>query len=293
MTEHHPFRSKEKKKKCLAVLQAFEKSKWPIESENLFIETSYGKTFLRVSGSADKPALVLLHGMGGNSLYWSHNIKELSEEFRTYAIDTIDDYGLSVNKVPVKNSSDHVKWLDELFTELGLENNINLLGHSYGGWQASQYALKFGEKLDKTVLVAPACTVQPIVFQFYLRQILAILPFRYFKKSFVSWADSTQKHDEETKQQIDLMEVSMKCYKPRFSVARPTVLSDDELNSIKCQVLFMVGEKEKIYSPQKAMDRLEAAAPHIKKKIIPGAGHINITRAPQFNKIVTSFYKEQ
>ena len=293
MTEHHPFRSKEKKEKCLAMLETIEKSNWPIESDHLYIETSYGKTFIRASGSVNNPPFVLLHGIGGNSLYWGHNIKELSEEFRTYAVDTIDDYGLSVNKIPMKNSSDHVKWLDEFFTQLGLDDNINLMGHSYGGWLASQYALNFQNRLNKVVLVAPACTIQPIVFQFYIRQILSILPFRFFKENFISWVDPVQKHDSEAKQNIDLMETSMKCYKPKYSIVRPTVLSDEELRSLRCQILFLFGEKEKIYSHEKAMARLETVAPHIKKEIIPDAGHISITRAPQFNKKVIAFLKGQ
>jgi pimeloyl-ACP methyl ester carboxylesterase len=293
VNEHHPFRSKEKKEKCLAMFEAMEKSNWPVESERLYIETSYGKTFIRASGSVSDPPFVLLHGMGGNSLYWGRNIKELSEEFRTYAVDTIDDYGLSVSSIPMKNSSDYVKWLDEVFAQLGLNDNISLMGHSYGGWLTSQYALNFQNRLNRIVLVAPACTIQPIVFHFYIRQILSILPFRFLKDNFFSWVDPTRKQDAETKQHNDLIEMCMKCYKPKYSIVRPTVLSDEELKSFGCPVLFLFGEKEKIYSPEKAMDRLEVVAPNIKKKIIPHAGHMSITQSTQFNKTVLAFLKEQ
>jgi pimeloyl-ACP methyl ester carboxylesterase len=48
-----------------------------------------------------------------------------------------------------------VQWLDELFTALGL-NNINLMGHSYVGWQASLYALAHPQRLEKLIKMLQA-----------------------------------------------------------------------------------------------------------------------------------------
>ena len=293
MSEHHPFRSIDAKEKCLAMFEAREKSNWPVKSEHLYVETSYGKTFVRAHGPVNAPHLVLLHGIGTNSLSWNHNIKDLSKEFRTYAVDIIDDYGLSINTTPIKNSSDHVKWLDELFTKLGFKDNINIIGHSYGSWMASQYALRFQKRLKKIVLIAPAATVLPIIFQFHIRHILSLLPFRYFKESLFSWVDPTEKHKFEVKKQADLIAVSMKCYKPRYRVVRPTVLSDEDLKSLKCQAFFLFGEKERIYSPDKAMERLDNIAPHIKKVIIPGVGHMSILQSPLLNKKIIAFLEGQ
>jgi pimeloyl-ACP methyl ester carboxylesterase len=76
----------------------------------------------------------LLHGGRANSLASCGGIKELSKEFRTYAVDTIGGIGLSICTTPIKKSDDYVQWMDELFTGLGLGNNINLMGASYGAW---------------------------------------------------------------------------------------------------------------------------------------------------------------
>ena len=72
---------------------------------------------------------------------------------------------------------------------------------------------------------------------------------------------------------VDFLEISMKCFKPKYSMVRPTLLDDEQLRSIRVPTLFLVGENEKIYSPLKAIDRLNRVAPHIKKEIIPKAGH--------------------
>lgn len=291
MTEHHPFRSAKAKEECLALWETVEKNSWSVKSESRFIETTYGKTFVRTSGPVNAPPVVLIHSMGTNSLSWSNNIKELSKEFRTYAVDTVDDYGLSIYITRLKRLHDCIKWLDELFNGLDLGEKINLIGHSYGGWLTSQYALHFQNRLDKIVLLAPAATVQPIRFQFYARQIFMLLPFRFFRDSFFHWTDPTAKENPNYKKVIDQMEISIKAYKPKTSIARPTVLNDEELKSIKCPALFLVGDNEKIYSPQKAMARLERLVPSIEKEIINNAGHGSILQSPQTNERIMNFLK--
>lgn len=289
MTEHHPFRSAEAKAQCLAMFDAFEKSNWPIESETRYIETSYGKTFVRISGPEKALPLVLLHGHSGNSLNWSSNIEEYSKGFRTYAVDTIDDYGLSIYTIPPKSGYDYAICLDELFTGLGLDNNINLMGISYGGWLTSQYAVNFQKRLRRIVLIAPAATILPLRPQYYIRSILIILPFRIFKESFFSWLDPTVKDAQDNKEGIDLIETSMKCYKPKYSMVTPIALNDEELKSIKCPALFLFGENERIYSIEKAIDRIEHTAPHIKKEIIPNVGHMTILQSHETNEKVLDF----
>jgi pimeloyl-ACP methyl ester carboxylesterase len=288
MTQHHPFQSAEAKEQCLALFEEFEKTNWPVESESRYIETSYGNTFIRISGPENASPLVLLHGKSGNSLSWSGNIEKYSKNFRTYAIDTIDDYGLSIYTASLKSGYDYAKWLDQVFTGLGLKNNINLLGISYGGWLASQYAVNYQNRLRKIVLAAPASTVLPLRTQYYIRSVLILLPFRYFKDSFFSWLDPTLKNSD-FKEGIDLIETSIKCYKPKYSMVRPTVLNDEELKSIKCSALFLFGEYEMIYSPNKAIDRLERIAPHIKKEIIPDVGHATILRPQSVNEKIIKF----
>lgn len=132
-TIYHPFKSEQAKEQFLKLYDSKAK-KWPIISKTKMIDTSFGKTFVRISGQDSAAPLVLLHGVGGNSLQWIPNIEALSKNYRTYAIDNIYDNGRSAYTRAIENSDDFVNWLDELFTALGLGNNISLVGLSYGGW---------------------------------------------------------------------------------------------------------------------------------------------------------------
>ena len=296
MTSYHPFRSATAKAQYLKLYDMRAK-KWPVHSETRFVDTSYGQTFVRMSGPAGAPPLVLLHGGGGNSLQWIPNIEALSRNYRIYAVDNIYDFGRSIYTRIIKTPDDFVNWLDEVFSALGLGNNINLMGLSYGGWLTSQYALRFPDRLDKIVLLAPGGTVLPLRLEWIMRAVLCLVPHRYFTRSFMYWLLEDLAQSDEAgrlmlEEEVDAAVMRLRCFKPNRLV-NPTVLQDAELQSIKIPTLFLVGENEKIYSAQKAIQRLHRVAPHIKAEVIPNAGHdLTIVQAQMVNTKVLEFLSQ-
>jgi pimeloyl-ACP methyl ester carboxylesterase len=297
MTDFHPFKSPKAKQEYLRINEQRSKF-WPIPYESLYANTSYGITHVRVSGSKNLPPLVLLPGKGGNSLMWYKNIESLSQKYRTYTVDPIFEFGLSSYTKNMKKSDEYIDWLDQLFDALNLGNQINLMGLSYGGWLTSQYTIKHPERLRKVVLIAPAATIIQIKPEFYIRGFLmTILPFRYLKESFFSWLFAEIANRGEAgkvfiKKTVDLDDEDSKLFKSMPVVIMPTVLSDTELKSIKIPVLFVVGENEKIYSAQDAVQRIKNIAPNIKTEIIPKASHDLIFSQPELvNKTVINFLK--
>jgi pimeloyl-ACP methyl ester carboxylesterase len=282
----HPFRSEKAKERFLRLYQQGAE-KWPVPSTTRVVETSFGPTFIRVSGPEDAPPLVLLHGVDGNSLQWIPNIAALSKHYRTYAIDGIYDCGLSVYTRFFEGPDDFAGWLDQSFNALELKDKINLVGLSYGGWQAIHYALRFPDRLAKIVLLAPAGTVLPIRLEWITRAALCAIPHRYFTRSFIYWLlEDAARKDEATRKMVaewtEFSYVAMRSFKARRLV-NPAVLTDAELRSLKVPALFLVGENEKIYAAQQAIQRLNKVAPQIRTELIPGAGHDLIARAEIVN----------
>ncbi len=118
MSDYHPFRSPEAKEKYLKPDDEQAKL-WPVASETTTVETSYGQTFVRISGKPDAPPLVLLPGGLGTSLMWVPNIEALSESYRTYALDNIYDVGRSVYKRPIKRPETLYTGLTSCLVRLG------------------------------------------------------------------------------------------------------------------------------------------------------------------------------
>ncbi len=280
LTAHHPFRSAEAKTEYLARYDEMAKA-WPVPSENKMVDTSYGQTFVRMSGPVDAPPLVLLPGAGTSSLQWMLNIDALSQHHRTYAVDSLINTGCvgrSVYTKAITGPDDAVQWLNDLFGSLNLGNKINLLGASYGGWLASQYALHAPEQLNKLVLLAPAGMVLPFSGAYLLRMILLnLVPRRSMYLRFFKWCfNDLAKKDSRLLEAIagDFL-ASVRCFEPVKPKQLPklTALTDEELQRIQVPTLFLIGENDVLYSPQKAVQRLHTAAPQIQTEVIPNAGH--------------------
>lgn len=293
INEYHPFRSAVAQEKYLALYDV-RAEKWPVPSDTRMVETSYGSTFVRISGPENAPSLVLLHGGGGNSLQWIPNVKALSKAYRVYAIDNIYDPGRSIYIRKMDRSIDMVYWLEEVFTNLELGDEINIVGLSYGGWLASEYALYYPERLGKIVMLAPAATVLPISTEWINRTLLILFPHRHFTKSYLYWlledfvnsSEANRKYAEDWAQESY---VAMRSFKPKAMVS-PEVLNDIELGQIKVPALFLVGENEKIYSAQDAISRLNRVAPDIETEMIPNAGHdLTMIQADLINEKILDF----
>ncbi len=273
---YHPFTSEQAKETYLKLYDERAKN-WPVESTTKMVETSYGKTFVRISGPESAPPLVLMHGIGGNSLQWISNVEPLSRHFRVYAVDNIYDNGRSIPYRPMTSADDYVDWLNELYNALGLHNQVNMVGLSYGGWITTQYALRFPDRLNKIVLLAPVGTVAPLSPGWIARAVLVALPFKYFAKNFVYWlaqdtVNSGVKGVALVDKHVNEAYLAVRSFTAKRMV-NPTVLTDEELQSINVLILFMVGENEKIYPPYEVLERLNRVNPKIQTKLIAHAGH--------------------
>jgi len=293
---YHPFKSQEAKETYLAYYDEHAK-RWPVASEEKMVKTSFGQTFVRISGPEDGAPLVLLPGDSENSLAWIPQIAALSKDHRTYAVDNIYDNGRSIYTRPIKKPDDFVQWLDELFTALELDN-INLIGFSYGGWQASLYALSFPQRLNRLVLIAPV-GVLPARLEVMVRGIIYyFIPTRFIVQNYLYWynADAV-KEDGPSREAIDNMVdealLSFKWFKRRSFVA-PTVLTTEDWQNLKVPTLFLVGENEVTYSAQKAIRHLNKVAPEVKTEITPDAGHdLAIVKTEWVNNEVLKFLTNQ
>ena len=290
---YHPFKSEQAKKEYLKLYDERAK-KWPVKSSTIMVNTSFGKTYIRVSGAENTTPLVLMHGAGGNSLQWTPNVKSLSKYYRVYAVDNVYDNGRSIPSKPMTDANDYVSWLCELFDSLSLHDGINMVGLSYGGWITTQYALKFPNRLNKIVLLAPAGTVSQLSIGWIVRAVSVVIPLRYFSRNFMYWlAEDTVNSGEEGRrlieEHIDEAFLAVHSFMGKQMV-NPSVLTDEELQSIKVPTLFMVGENEKIYSPNEVLERLNRVAPQIQTKLIKNAGHdLTMVKADTVDKLIIEF----
>lgn len=280
-TSTNPFRSHEKKEKYLA---HYEKrlSEWAKPYEEFSVNTSFGKTQVRVNGKKGLPPLVLLPGAGSCSLQWVHNISTLSLHYRTYAIDGLINLGCLGKSEPTKpiiNAKDAVVWMNELFDHLQFNGLPILVGASYGGWLAAQYAVAHPNRLKKLVLIAPAGVVMPFSFSYMIRAIvLNVLPAKVVYRCFFKWSFRHLWHHNKTLWHavVDDFSLSVACFNRVNPKELPIIkpLNDEQLKALTLiSTHFIIGEHDVLYCARAAIEKLNKVAPQINTEIISNAGH--------------------
>jgi pimeloyl-ACP methyl ester carboxylesterase len=245
---------------------------WPVTPEPMNVATRFGLTHLNASGPAGAPPLVLLPGGLMNSTCWYMNVANLSRHFRIYALDTMGDYGLSVLQRKLKDRRDSARWLEDVLDGLKIER-AHVAGHSYGGWQACNFALLAPERVDRLVLLAPAETLLPIWKFFYFHAMpVVMVPSRSRVNSFVQHVSATPDAAAAFKEVAEQIYMGVKTIHIPRTVA-PTIFSDEELQRLVAPTLLLIGDKEVIYAPQAAFERAARLIPNLETELVQGAGH--------------------
>ena len=259
---------------------------WPVPIESFDVPTRFGKTHIIASGPKEALPLILLHATSASATMWFPNIADLTRDYRTYALDTIGEPGKSVVSSLPQKKSDYVLWLTDVFNELNI-TEADVVGASYGGWVTINLALFAPERVKKIVLLSPPAAFAPFNKMYMLRIIPSmIFPIRFFINNSIRPL-FVKRPNEIYFEQLAL---AAKC---KFEEVFPTEFTDDELRQIKTPALLLVGEKEVIHSPRKAIDRAKRLMPDIQAEMIPEASHILSMDQPEIvNERILRFIME-
>ncbi|XP_046843579.1 1-acylglycerol-3-phosphate O-acyltransferase ABHD5-like isoform X2 [Xenia sp. Carnegie-2017] len=104
-----------------------------------------------------KTPILMVHGFGAGLGLWTLNIKELSKDRAVYTFDTLG-FGRSdrpkIDSDPSVVEETFVDSIEATRKELGL-NKFVLLGHSFGGYLACAYSIKYPDHVMSLILADP------------------------------------------------------------------------------------------------------------------------------------------
>ncbi|MEU3453497.1 alpha/beta fold hydrolase [Micromonospora sp. NPDC006766] len=126
----------------------------PADMVEVDAQTSFGVTRTYTTGGDGVP-FVLLPGAGGNALSWHAYVRRLRTARPVIAIDPVGEPGCSVQEKPLHDGDDWARWLDETLAALNVER-AHLVGMSFGGWVALEYALHRPGHAETITLLDPA-----------------------------------------------------------------------------------------------------------------------------------------
>lgn len=246
--------------------------------------------------------LILIPGFASGAWTWYRQTEELSNDFRVVTFDP-RGIGRSLNAADEKDLSietfvaDILRILDELQIE-----RANILGASFGGFVAQEFALKYPERLKRLVL---ACTtagganhVKPDI------EILrAFTPDPSLTageriRKFIRPAFTDKFNDEnadEVEKVCRLRETNTVAEAVYFAQLQAAFSFDTEnrLAEIKHETLVVAGDRDAVVPVENSVNLAEKL-PRATLKIIENGSHmLFIENAPEFNQSVREFLQSE
>ena len=123
-----------------------------IKIDNCYIR--FIDTYGAKGNKSDNKSILLLHGLGGSLERWSKIIPFFSNNYRLIIPDIVG-FGYS-DKPHVEYSIEFfIKFIENFIQALNIDN-LYVIGSSFGGLLALEFAIKFPNKVNKLVLLSPA-----------------------------------------------------------------------------------------------------------------------------------------
>ncbi len=104
------------------------------------------------AGSGSRPVVLLLHGLGCDHTTWEPVIESLSRRYTVIAPDLLG-HGQSDKPRADYSVGGYANGMRDLITVLGIDK-VTVIGHSFGGGVAMQFAYQFPERTERMMLVA-------------------------------------------------------------------------------------------------------------------------------------------
>ncbi len=120
-----------------------------VEDVQYVVVHGYRRAY-RISGSG--PALLLLHGLGCDSSTWIDVIPALAEHYTVIAPDLLG-HGDSDKPDADYSLGGYANGMRDLLTVLGIDK-VTVVGHSFGGGVAMQFAYQFPDRTERVALVS-------------------------------------------------------------------------------------------------------------------------------------------
>ncbi len=239
------------------------------------VTTSWGTVhatlFPGPEGSTRTPIL-LLPGWGAGIPMWRDLLPVLARERPVYAVDALGDAGLSNQSVPLEAPDANAGWISETLTALEAPP-VHVVGHSFGGWLATDFALRHPGQTVSLSLFDPVQTFSSLKWEVYLLAIPASIPLLP-----QSWRDAALAriggnesidHDDPLARMID---AGTKGYSSARDL--PPQFTDAELGSLGVPVyVAMAGNSAVLSDPPGAVRRAEELVPRVEASFWEGATH--------------------
>jgi pimeloyl-ACP methyl ester carboxylesterase len=247
------------------------------------------------AGPKDAPVVLLLHGVGANSMHWRFQYPVLGERYRVIAWNApgyiLSDY----LKADAPTCEDYADAVNDFLTSLGIEK-VYLVGNSFGSLAGQCFAARYPQKVIKAVFTGT------IIGEGWRpeEQKKAVLEGR--KKqiqaggyTYGSGRVSAIVGKNTSEEKLTLMRSVLRATNPRaFMQVIYFALNTDSrplAPKLTMPILMIQGTEDQAAPAKEHSYVLKPLLPNAKLQEVPGVGHLPEFEVPDvFNKSALDFF---
>lgn len=257
---------------------------WPLEKNELQLETRHGRTNVTACGQPGNPPLLLFHPENINSVYWLDQVQTYAHSHRVYAVDIPGEPGRSASLQPKLRGPAWQEWIEDIFDQLNI-HRAALVGASFGAWLCLKFACSCPERVERLALIAPPGIVRRrrsrsrIVgsASTLMGPLGRSLIFRSQLKK--SGLDPRMK---------DILALSQRKLKSR--PAQMPRFSDRDLGQLYCPVLLVVGGRDAFFNTDRLVLRAVKTMPQVEINYRNREGHFVSEFTREIDRFLISHY---
>lgn len=283
------YRSDKCRKKSLALYDK-QMEKLNIPFEDIYVNTSFGRTHLIETGDKTGKPLLMFHGGNSTTAYNLLQCKFLLKDFHVYAVDTIGHPGKSAEIGLSPRGYDYGKWASEVIRELGYEKML-CFGGSFGGGVLAKLMCYAPDSVEKAVLIVPsginnAIPISSVKMMIPLIQYRITKQEKYLIKTALFMALHREVIDEDT---MDILKDSFENVKTK--VGMPTNVDAHRMEKCHAPSLVIACEKDCMFPASRVLPRAKRIIKDCQTMELKDCGHMHILPENVKKKIV-DFLKE-
>ena len=244
--------------------------------------------------AGDGPALIFIHGMGGNSGNWETQYEQFSDRYRVIGWDA-PGYGESGDwDTDTPSTGDYAMLVMDFMDSLGIEA-AHLVGHSYGGIIVTAFYRSFRDRVLSLTLAEPVVGggVEPMKDR--AESIRARekevdnLGVEGFAELHAPRSCSPDADPEVVKRGVEVTkQMRPEGYLTQFRSLRHANIYEWTIRP-RIPAMIVGGEHDRT-AETGMIDEIAEKLPGIEKHIIPGIGHMIYLEYPErFNALLEDF----
>ncbi|QYJ05490.1 alpha/beta fold hydrolase [Nocardioides panacisoli] len=256
------------------------------------------------------PALLLLHGLACDHRTWRDVLPALAEHYTVIAPDLLG-HGQSAKPRADYTLGGYANAMRDLLTLLGIDK-VTVVGHSFGGGVAMQFAYQFPERTERMVLVSPGGLGREVSLAIKLIQapgwegVMRLLTqpgLRHLEGAALrALAPVAPAYTRDLAEAADILD-SWRDRRTRFAIrhlvravidwrGQVVTMSDRAYLTEAMPVAVIWGEDDRVL-PVRQAEELSRIAPGARVEIVPDAGHfVHRDHPEQFVRFLHDFITE-